>query len=86
MFGFSKGCLPQLSLFDILTPDDIEILLESDLDDLAKMEFVVEAKRRVKSGQRNEDSECGLSRQNVAISDKSFADVVEALIAVFFLR
>ena len=62
----------------------MEILLDSDLDDLDKLEFLVEAKRRVKSGNGAESS--GLSRQNLLISDKNMADVVEALVAVFFLR
>ena len=62
----------------------MEILLDSDLDDLDKLEFLVEAKRRVKS--RNGAESSGLSRQNLLISDKNMADVVEALVAVFFLR
>ena len=71
---------------DILTANDIEIFLDGDLDEGDKFEFFVEAKRRIKSGNRSESSGSGLARQSLSISDKSMADVVEALVALFFLR
>ena len=84
-FEEEKEKLPSATLFHTMTPLNLTELLQTGFNASSKEKLFKEARRLLRSNELpGRDRLC--PRQNVLISDKSFADSAEALIGVFLAR